>query len=448
VATGLLDPVVGDPTEISAAARTLQSIALEVAEVSSRLRSQTSGDWSGAAASSARARSATLPPKLDKANVSYAAAGGALVTYARALADAQQQSQSAIARANRASDDLAAARAAQAAAAQRDAAAVAAAHTSSMPPPPATAPRFESAIEEAAGRLARARALNEQAHELQTLAARTAGSALHQASREGIHNASWFHHFTTAVGHWAATQWSHALRALSKIATVVSALAGIAALALAVAGVLFPPLEAVAAVLETISLASAVVAGMADTVLAATGKSSWSAVGIDALTLAPAGLGRVVTKIAPMLRESSLIQPSTVVHASTGEAAKLRTLTTLGNPPGARAEARVIHCMSQRDAAWGFTEIHLDKHFFGTGPFSLSRIDPAGNSTKWLGQLQELTDRPVTKTLANGMQDIVGTFGKTDGSGSFRLGLRIWPRADGSFDLVTVLTGQRRRPRV
>ena len=320
MATGVLDPIVGDPTEVSAAARTLQSIALDVAEISSRLRSLASGDWSGAAASSARARSATLPPKLDKANASYAAAGGALVTYARALADAQQQSQSAIANANRASDDLAAARAAQVAAAQSDAVAVAAAHASNTPPPLATAPRFEGAIEEAASRLARARALNEQAHELQTLAARTAGSALHQASHEGIHNASWFHHFSTAVGHWAATQWSHALRELSKIATVVSALAGVAALVLAVAGVLFPPLEAAAAVLETISLASAVVAGMADTVLAATGKASWNAVGIDALTLAPAGLAKVVTKVAPMLRESRLITPNAVVHASTGEA--------------------------------------------------------------------------------------------------------------------------------
>jgi hypothetical protein len=320
VATGVLDPIVGDPTEIWIAASNLQSIALEVAEVSSRVRSLAAGDWSGAAASSARARSATLPPKLDKASVSYATAGGALVAYARTLAEAQQQSQSAIASANRASDDVAAARAAQAAAAQSDAAAVAAAHALSTPPPPATAPRFEGVIEEAADRLARARALNEQAHELQTVAARTAGSALHQASHEGIHNASWLHHFTSAVGHWAATQWSHALRALSKIATVISALAGIAALALAVAGVLFPPLEAAAAVLESISLASAVVAGMADTVLAATGKSSWNAVGIDALTLAPTGLGKLVTKVAPMLRESRLITPTTVVHASTGEA--------------------------------------------------------------------------------------------------------------------------------
>jgi hypothetical protein len=435
---------VGDPTEVSAAARTLQSIALDVAEISSRLRSLASGDWSGAAASSARARSATLPPKLDKANASYAAAGGALVTYARALADAQQQSQSAIANANRASDDLAAARAAQVAAAQSDAVAVAAAHASNTPPPLATAPRFEGAIEEAASRLARARALNEQAHELQTLAARTAGSALHQASHEGIHNASWFHHFSTAVGHWAATQWSHALRELSKIATVVSALAGVAALVLAVAGVLFPPLEAAAAVLETISLASAVVAGMADTVLAATGKASWNAVGIDALTLAPAGLGKIVTKVAPMLRESRLITPNAVVHASSGDAAKLRSLSTLGHPPGA-SYSRVVNCAPTGvDPEWGLTATHIDKHFLGEDPLSLSQIDSAGNLEIWLSHLRELATRPHTALRNDGIQDILGSFAKTDGSGSFRLGLRLSPKDDGTFDLVTLLTAQRR----
>ena len=40
------------------------------------------------------------------------------------------------------------------------------------------------------------------------------------------------------------------------------------------------------------------------------------------------------------------------------------------------------------------------------------------------------------------MQDIVGKFEKADGSGSFKFGLRLWPKDDGTFDLVTVLTSQ------
>ena len=433
---------------VSAAGRTLESIALDVANIASRLRALASGDdsWTGAAAVAAHVRTAALPPSLDKANASYAAAGSALGSYARTLADAQDQSASAIATAARASAELTAAVAARAAAAARDAVAAATALSAGLPRPPATAPHYEASIDQATAQLKRAVASNDEAHEQQRQAARTAAAALQQASHAGVHNQSWFHHVTHSVGHWASTHWTATLREVSKIGTVVSALAGAAALILAVAGVAFPPLEAAAAALETVSLVSAVAAGMADTALAATGKASWSAVGIDALTLVPAGLGKVVTKAAPLLRESRLIKPSTVVHASQGDAAKLRSLTALGHVPGSSTEMRVINCLPQGvDPRWGFTAIHLEKHFFGQGPFSLSRIDPAGSSETWLGHLRELASRPPTRSFENGTQDIMGTFGKTDGSGSFKLGLRISPRDDGSFDLVTVLTGQRKR---
>jgi hypothetical protein len=322
VPTDVFEPVVGDPVGVSATGRTLDSIALDVARLASRLRALASGndEWSGTAARSAQARTTTVPPKLDKAHASYAAAGSALSSYSRSLADAQQQSAAAIAAAGRAYADLDAARAAQAAAASRDAATAASARAAGVPVPPATAPRYEASIDDASARLARARALNDQAHEQQSQAARVAAAALQQASRVGIHNASWLHHITHAVGHWASTRWASALRDVAKVANVVSALAGLGALVLAVAGVFFPPLEAAAAVLETVSLVSAVVAGAADTALAVTGRASWSAVGVDALTLAPAGLGKVVTRAAPLIRESRLITPTAVVHASEGDA--------------------------------------------------------------------------------------------------------------------------------
>jgi hypothetical protein len=87
---------------------------------------------------------------------------------------------------------------------------------------------------------------------------------------------------------------------------------------LSVAGIFFPPLEAAAAVLETISLVSSFIAASADTVLAATGKGSWTAVGLDALTLLPMGLAKVVTKAAPAIREGRFLRPTDVAHASTG----------------------------------------------------------------------------------------------------------------------------------
>jgi type VII secretion system ESX-1 substrate len=320
VPVDVLDPVVGDPMAVSAAGRTLESIALDVANIASRLRALAAGDdsWTGAAAVAAHVRTASLPPSLDKANASYAAAGSALGSYARTLADAQDQSISAIAAAGRASAELAVAVAAHSAAVTRDAVASAVALSAGLPRPPATAPRYEASIDEARAQLRRAVAANDEAHSQQRQAARTAAAALQEASHAGIHNQSWFHHVTQSVGHWASTHWTATLREVSKIGTVVSALAGAAALVLAVAGVAFPPLEAAAAALETVSLVSAVAAGMADTALAATGKASWTSVGVDALSLAPAGLGKLVTKAAPLIRESRLLKPSTVVHASNG----------------------------------------------------------------------------------------------------------------------------------
>ncbi|HZV24719.1 MAG TPA: hypothetical protein VFG00_00385 [Acidothermaceae bacterium] len=447
----VLDPVVGDPMAVSAAGRTLESIALDVASIANRLRTLAAGDdsWTGAAAVSAHVRTASLPPSLDKATVSYTAAGRALGSYARTLADAQDQSTSAIAAADRASAELAAAVSAHAAAAARDTSAFAIAHAAGLPPPSALAPRYEAAMDEAAAQFKRAVASNDDAHEQQRNAARIAAAALQQASHAGIHNQSWFHHVTHSVGHWASTHWTATLREVSKVGTIVSALAGAAALILVVAGVAFPPLEAAAAALETVSLVSAVAAGMADSALAATGKASWTSVGVDALSFAPAGLGKLVTKAGPLIRESRLLKPTAVVHASNGDAARLRSLTTLGHPPSATGDLRVINCVPQgANPRWGMTAIHVDKHFLGGGPFALSRIDPAGSVETWLNHLRELASRPVTKTLDSGLQDIMGTFGKADASGSFRLGIRISPREDGSFDLVTVLTGQRTRRHV
>ncbi len=104
-----------------------------------------------------------------------------------------------------------------------------------------------------------------------------------------MRNQSWWHHVTHAVTHWAATQWARGLKVVAVAATTISGLAGLAALALSVAGIAFPPLEAAAALLETVSLVSAGVGAIAETALAATGKASWSMAALDVVTLLPAG---------------------------------------------------------------------------------------------------------------------------------------------------------------
>jgi hypothetical protein len=311
-----LAPVLGDPFEVSAVGTSLTSIALDVAAQATRLRSLSDSSWTGTAAVAARSRTATLPPMLDKAQASYATAGGALSSYARSLASAQAESVAAISRATRASAELAASRAALAAAAASDASAAAAARILNLPSPPPTAPRFSGAIEEASANLRAAYALNAEAHDAQLQAARAAALSLQRASHLGIRNASWMHRFTHAVGSGVSTYWVSTLRDFSRAGQIVAAGAGVVALVLAVGGVFFPPLEVAAAAFESVSLTSAAVAAVADTTLAASGKGSWTTVGIDAATLAPAGVGRVVTKLGPEVMESRLLTPKTIVHAS------------------------------------------------------------------------------------------------------------------------------------
>ena len=94
------------------------------------------------------------------------------------------------------------------------------------------------------------------------------------------------------------------------------------------------------------------------------------------------------------------------------------------------------------DPNWGLTKAHLDKHLFGSGSKSLSTIDPGGNPDLWRHYIQDLAGRPVTNQLGSGIQDIIGTFPKAGGSGSFNFGIRIAPRSDGADDLVTLLTKQ------
>ncbi|MFC9693326.1 DUF6531 domain-containing protein [Kribbella sp. NPDC056951] len=129
-------------------------------------------------------------------------------------------------------------------------------------------------------------------------------------------------------------------------------------------------------------------------------------------------------------------------HAASNARA-VRAFTGFESVPGAGTRTINVRPKSA-DPRWGLTRQHLNKHVFGSGRHSLQTIDPAGNTDQWVGYLQELASRPSTAQLNNGIEDIVGTFPKANGSGTFQLGIRISPRGDGTFDLVTVLTRQDR----
>jgi hypothetical protein len=267
--TAALDVVAGDPPAVAAAGRTLASIADEVARHSAKLRSLASSasGWTGKAATGAYARSATLPPKLDKVTASYGSAGRTLLGYARALADAQQRSSAAVMAANRADAELQSARAAQANAAIRDSQAVKAAMAAGQPAPSPTAPRYQASIDEAATRLARAEAANAQAHADRDHSSAIAAAGLKAASHAGIHNQSWWQHFQHSVAHWTSTHWRDALATLSGLAGQISILASIAAVVLAAGGMFFPPLEAAAAIAQGVAVVSGVAANLSATVV-------------------------------------------------------------------------------------------------------------------------------------------------------------------------------------
>lgn len=321
------DVITGDPAAVASTARTLTSIADDVARHAARLRSLASSgssssgsSWAGTAATRAHARTVTLPPKLDKVTTSYGAAGSALLRYAGALADTTERSRAAVSAFTRADDELRSAQAAQAAAASSDDAAVAAAAAAGVPAPPPTAPRYQASIDAAAAARTRAAATNAQAHADLARAASVAAAALKQASHQGIRNKSWWQHVTHTAVHWLSAQWHDALSHLADIGGKISVIAGIAAAVLAVGGLLFPPLEAAAAAAEGIAAVSGVLSAgsaAADDLttpghqregLVALGMAALPGPASKILRRLPVGLsGRVLTAVEePMPRSAPL----------------------------------------------------------------------------------------------------------------------------------------------
>lgn len=111
---------------------------------------------------------------------------------------------------------------------------------------------------------------------------------------------------------------------------------------------------------------------------------------------------------------------------------------------GGGTEVRKIHLRSPANSKWGFRPDHLNKHFFGYGRHSLSIIDPKGNPDIWMSNILDTVQRAPTKVHRGGIIDILHTYEKADKSGVYKLGVRLHQRPDKSYDLVTILTDQRR----
>lgn len=385
---GTLTPIAGDPLAVNESARALESVAAHVEATSSKLRALSRTTWTGSAAVHATTRTATLPPKLDRVVSSYSSAGAALRGYAAALADAQARSIAALRAAASAQADVAHLHAARATAA------------------PEAIPRYDASIAEAEAALARAAASNEAAHEDQRRAIGMAVRQLHDASSRGIKSQPWWRHVLSTTSRFASSTWTTSLRVVARVATSISALAGLAALAVSIAGLVFPPLEGAAAVLESISLVSGVVAAGADAALAASGNGSWKSVGVDAIVLAPWAGSKLVSKLGPTIRRGDALRPATTVHAS----------------QGAREPARIASLHSSD--SWG-TPRKLVSHAKRHGPdFGVASPDDYAAAASAFLQRGLIEGLPVKISSRDGVIRIydraTNTFGSYNADGTTR----------------------------
>ncbi len=109
---------------------------------------------------------------------------------------------------------------------------------------------------------------------------------------------------------------------------------------------------------------------------------------------------------------------------------------------GSGSEMRRIQFRPNHNSNWGLSQRHLHKHFFGPGRSALAQIDPGGNPDLWMQNFVSLAQSPVTRVTQNGALDIMGTFARSDGNGTYQMGIRLMKGNNGTYDLVTILTRQ------
>lgn len=305
------DPVPGDSAEVERAGKSYQEVADAISLAARRLREIADhADLRSEAVEELRGKCREVADDIERAHTRYRGVGDALVAYAQPLATAQSESLRALRDAETAQAELAAAQGrASRAEGDLDRAADDADTTS-----------LESALRQANGEvtaattaLARARTLCDGAVEDRDLAAQTAISAIREVEDSGGLNDGWWDNWGSKV-----------VQAIAQIAGAIAAVAGIAALLVGWIPVIG---QALAAVLGTIALVAAAISFLANLTLALTGDGTWSAVLLDAVSLATFGIGRAV------------ISGGRAAYGGVRGAARLSAGRHAATSPGARAAA-------------------------------------------------------------------------------------------------------------
>ncbi|MEI7743326.1 MAG: LamG-like jellyroll fold domain-containing protein [Chloroflexota bacterium] len=166
----------------------------------------------------------------------------------------------------------------------------------------------------------------------------------------------------------------------------------------------------------------------------------YTELGVDSLNGAELDDWVLSIAIGLMIAAPTVLLAAATEEASTGRLDDDIQLLSAG-ATGSQAVQRSLN-LFPTTPGWGMTLAHLEKHFTGLGALSLRGIDPGGSMSQWMSYIRELAGREATVTRADGVQEIIGQFPRADGNGTFTLGIRILSAANGTFDLITVLTKQ------
>lgn len=276
------DPVPGDPDAVAAGGREYLEVAGAIAAAAAALRSMELDGDESLATDELITNAGEVAADIERAHARYREAGLALIEYAPRLSDAQDLSERALTMARQAQSDAQASEAARSRAltladgADDDAAA--ADHR-------LTAARHEDDAEAAAGALARARSMLEEAVANRDDAATTAAERIQDIVDGDDLNDSWW-------DDWGADL----LGAITDIAGWVSTIAGVLALCVSWIPVIG---QVLAGALLIVAGVAAVINAIGNIVLASTGERSWSEaiISIACAALSVVGLGAVARSL-------------------------------------------------------------------------------------------------------------------------------------------------------
>jgi hypothetical protein len=346
-----VDPVPGDPLEVSRLARRYRDTAEVLREQSLKLRQIAAGhDFSSEAWDALEQQVPEVADRLDAAIRRYEVASEALRVYGGELDAAQVDARAAVESARQTQREISdAERRAEEAQLALDAERRAAAMAGVPAEPDLTALRdAEADVEDARTRMRRWQVDLERAVERRDQAAHRAMAAIHDViSHDGLKNRGGL--LGAVSGGWNAFKgWvgDHAdvIDTVTNWASTIATAMGIAALAVGWVPVIG---QAAAAILGAGALAFTAVALIGHLLTASTGHGSWLDVGIDAVALATFGIGRAFSVGAKTSYVAARAQARMDAHAlvraaepALSRSARYLRVNALAGGPAGEALAR------------------------------------------------------------------------------------------------------------